>query len=277
MGPNKNQMNGLLIRVETMIDADSLEEIAFLSRSPVRVELLHRIERKQAPTCRDLRDDIDASRTTIQRNLKALVDKGWIEKSDNVYICTFTGNLLCSAITELADSIETLHRLEPILEHVSRSDLDLNIQQLHNAKITVATPSNPYAPVNRHVEALQTAHDFRLSTAVVGRDAFEQVWEQTVQNGCDGELVLTNDAFEIVRSDSSYADLYRELLDVDNVELSVYDGDLPYYLGIVDDIVQVGVEDETGVPKALLESDSPAVREWAIAKHETYRCESEPI
>lgn len=41
------------------------------------------------------------------------------------------------------------------------------------------------------------------------------------------------------------------------------DDEVPFCLGIVDGLVQIGVEDDEGVPRALAESSSDELREWA--------------
>jgi hypothetical protein len=48
----------------------------------------------------------------------------------------------------------------------------------------------------------------------------------------------------------------------------VTDEYVPFCLGIVDGLVQIGVEDDEGVPRALAESSSDELREWARERFE---------
>jgi hypothetical protein len=66
------------------------------------------------------------------------------------------------------------------------------------------------------------------------------------------------------------------MVDTGRFEVHVHDGDIPYYLGILDDTVQMGVN-EDGEPRGLLETDSEEVREWAENRYESYKQEAEPL
>jgi hypothetical protein len=47
---------------------------------------------------------------------------------------------------------------------------------------------------------------------------------------------------------------------------------LPFYLGLADgDRIQVGLADEDGLPRALLETDDDRIRAWAEGVYEDYR------
>lgn len=59
-------------------------------------------------------------------------------------------------------------------------------------------------------------------------------------------------------------------------QLFEFDGEIPYFIGILDDAVQIGV-DEAGKPRALLESEHPEVRTWAENTIEEYKEEAEPV
>jgi hypothetical protein len=67
------------------------------------------------------------------------------------------------------------------------------------------------------------------------------------------------------------------MLATDRFDLSVYDGEVPYYLGVLDETVQIGVEDENGMPRALLETDVEGLGEWASDTYAQYRERSTPF
>jgi hypothetical protein len=53
--------------------------------------------------------------------------------------------------------------------------------------------------------------------------------------------------------------------------------ELPFYLGLTDDgCVQIGVEDDDGLPRSLLETTDGDVMEWAESVYRKYRAEAEP-
>lgn len=256
---------------------DAVEAIAFLTRSRTRIRVLELASRDRATTRREFRARLDVARTTVQRNLDALAERGWLEATPDGYRRTRSGELLAAQVGELVDTVETVQRLRPVLDHAPLDDLDVEPQALADAEVTVAAPADPYAPVNRHVDALRTVDTVRLFTAVVGREAFEVVSERARAGECRGEVVLAPQTLETVRSDPSYAGLYDSLSGTDAVDLYVADGDLPYYLGLLGDAVQLGVEDENGAPAALLETAAEPVRTWAESKYAAVRERAEPV
>ncbi|PSP65825.1 winged helix-turn-helix domain-containing protein, partial [Halobacteriales archaeon QH_8_64_26] len=82
---------------------------------------------------------------------------------------------------------------------------------------------------------------------------------------------------ETLRSDPNYTEPCEAMLGTGRFELSVYDGEVPYYLGLLDETIQVGVKDEAGVPRALLETDAGSVGEWATDTYDRYRDRSTPF
>jgi hypothetical protein len=57
----------------------------------------------------------------------------------------------------------------------------------------------------------------------------------------------------------------------------VTDADVPHVIGIGDDTVYFGVDDERGAPLALIETSDETVFVWAEGTFETYRREAVPL
>jgi len=62
----------------------------------------------------------------------------------------------------------------------------------------------------------------------------------------------------------------RHLTDA-GLDTFVHDGPVPFFPGLYDDRVQVGVGDDEGSSRALVESRDEAVREWAEDTYAAYR------
>lgn len=82
---------------------------------------------------------------------------------------------------------------------------------------------------------------------------------------------------QVLQSKEEYADLVEEMEETGRIEIRVVNDSIPYYVGLLDETVQIGVEDDDGVPRALLETDSDEAREWAEQTYERYRQASEPL
>lgn len=249
----------------------------FLTRSENRVRLLDLLSERGRCRRRECEESLGISRTTVQRNLDALVGRGLVTESTDGYELTAYGQHLQRAFTEFGESVATIERLQPFLQWVSTDEFGVDVRDLERADVTTSTQTNPYAPLNRQVQALGTADQFRICTDVVGRDAFEQACQRVLDHGSRGELVLTTGAFETIQTDSSYRELFEAVRDVERFWIAVYDGEIPFSIGLIDGIVQIGVEDAERIPQALLESDTEQLREWARTRYREYRTEADPV
>jgi predicted transcriptional regulator len=257
--------------------SDTFELVQFLTQSRNRPELLTFLRENGSCRRRDCEAALGVARTTVQRNLDALVDRGWVEETPAGYRVTACGRYVETVFGEFADDVETLQRLEPFLRWIPTEEFDIDLAALSDARVTANSAENPYAPANRHVAALREAEEFRLLTAVVGRDAFEQLRNRIVNHDAEGELILTNEALETVRTAPGYRRLFADVRDADALDLFVVQEGLPYYLGLIDGLVQVGVEDDEQFPRALLESETAAMREWAAERYATVRERAAPV
>lgn len=257
--------------------SNAFEPIRFLTQSRNRIRILQTVMEKEVCSRRECQQRLDISRTTIQRNLDAMEERGWVRETVDGYTLTTSGKHLVTNFGEFAESVQRIHRLQSFLQRVPPREFTVDIRHLDDAEITVASPTDPYAPVERQADRLRTAEEFRLCTDVLGRNLFEDICRRATSRGCEGELVLTAGALETLRSDPSYADLYADLTDADRIRLYEYPEELSYALGIIDGWVQISVEDERNRFQALVETDSPRLREWAEKRYAAHRQQAEPV
>ena len=89
-------------------------------------------------------------------------------------------------------------------------------------------------------------------------------------------MVVVPEVAEMFQSNPDYVELFNGMVDTGRFEVHVHGGGMLYYIGILDDTVQMGV-DEDGEPRGLLETDSEEVREWAENKYDSYKQEAEVL
>lgn len=246
-----------------MTQVETVENIGFLTRSTVRVRVLQAVRREGTVTRSELREEFDASRTTIQRNLNALAERGWIKSVNNEYSITPCGRMVAEGFDIFRHKVRTAERLRPFLQWVSPANLSVNLAHLADAEVVTAEPSDPYAPVNMHVEALKTAERVRAVLPSVGRDAVEVAAERAKAGVARYELVVADECLRVLLEDPKYAKYIEDVLDTQYFSVAVTEREIPYYLGILDGTIQIGVEDDDGIPRALVETDSEPVRVWA--------------
>jgi len=259
------------------LEEATIDEIAFLSRSLTRVRILDLLRGAGRLDERELRTRLDASRTTIGRNVAALCERGLLANGEGEYTLTRAGETIAADLFDLVGTVEVTRRLEPLLRWLPDGALDVDLRQLADAKVILAEEANPYAPVNRHVEALKRAEDVRLFVGVAGQHAWEIAKRRVVEENATHEYVVGSGVVETLRSDPNYATPCEAMRETDRFDLSVYDGEVPYYLGLLDDTVQIGVEDDEGMPRALLETDVEGIGKWATDTYAGYRERSTPF
>lgn len=260
-----------------MTKGDAIVEINTLASSRNRVEILRLLRARGEVGKQELRDAFDVSRPTLQRNLATLEDAGWIRSTQSGYSLTVAGKLVEEPFSNLVETVETATKLQPLLRWIPDAHLDLDLGLLANADITVLEPSNPYAPANRFVEKLQQTREFRAFMGVVARDGTEQVWRRVASGEMTVELILTPDAAETFQTDPSFVEFTSELLASDRFDLHIHDADIPFFLGLLDDEILIGVEDADGIPQALAISKNPAVAGWANETFDRYLSRSRPL
>lgn len=251
--------------------AEPIGGVEFLTRSHNRVRVLDMLHEAGRLDKHTITDRLDASRTTVKRNLDSLVDRGWVREVASEYVITAPGALIAEDFLGLLESIRTAERLAPVMKWTPEPTFEFDLRELADARITLSEPNDPYAPVNRCAEAMESAASYRVLLPAVARPAIEEMHDGLLRGEARGELVFGKAVARAVESNARYERLCEEMAETGRLSAYVYDGSLPYYLGVVDETVQVGVEDEDGMQRALVESDAPAVRRWATNTYEEYR------
>lgn len=212
---------------------------------------------------RTLEDEVDVSRSTIDRAVRELEAIGLVEFCSEGYRLTPVGELVTRQCTDILDTVAVGLEFEEFFRWLPPGEFDLDVRALSDAELLVAESANPYAMINRHVRRVEEADRGRAILPLVGLHAYEAAHENVVEHGAETELVVEPAAADVLVSDPSFEPLTTEMLRTDRFELSVYDGTIPYFVGVFDDeIVQMGV-DENGEPRALVETDRDEVLVWA--------------
>jgi len=246
------------------------EDIEFLARSETRARLVKELRHNGELGRDELRDRVDASRTTVQRNLTALEDRGWVQNSDRTYSLASCGEMIADEFLDLVDTVSVADQLQPVFQWVDRTEFDFDLGLLRNAEVVTANPGDPWRMVNRHVTRLKQADDIRAMLPLTGLHGMEVGHDRVVDHGATTEHIATGDVVETFRADSAYKEYYNRLMETNRYKLYRFEDGIPYYLGVLDDTVQLGV-DENGEPRALLETDNAEVRGWAESTLDKYR------
>lgn len=257
---------------------ETIGEIQFLTASNARAKLLRTLGVDGRLSKDDLYRRVDASRTTIGRHLDALEERGYIahDPATNEYEATARGTAVARELSSVLETTSIADQLTRLLQWIPDKDLDFELRHLADAKFVFSERHDPYAPVNHHVETVQKASRFRCLLPSTGRSQMHRMRESRAREE-EYAIVVERDILETMLSDERYERELLKMEESERFEISAYDGDIPYFLGIYDDAIHVGVEDDKGMLQALLESESPPIREWGEKTYESYRRRSTPL
>ena len=131
---------------------------------------------------------------------------------------------------------------------------------------------DPYAPERKQTEILRTAERLRFLLPSVDIEGTKTLTEETTGHALEAGTILSP-SLESTFESGEFAPYVREVIESGRSTLFVAERNLPSYLGLADDgRVQIGVEDDAGFPRSLLETTDADVRAWAEGVYRTY-CE----
>lgn len=247
------------------------DRILFLARAQSRVQILEHLMTVESATQHELRTNLEASRTTISRALNSLTDEGWVAQSDGAYQLTPVGRIVATAFADLLDTMKAAEELSSFL-HWFPADVDApDFIDADDVTVTTSTESDPYAPARRQTEVLNTADSLRLLLPAVDLESTETLTEQVTNRGLEVESIVSLDVESTLESDA-FASLMRENAETGRSTVLVADQQPPFYLGLANGSrTQIGLADDEGIPRALLETTDREVWEWANGVYQECR------
>ena len=249
-----------------MSERDKALEIfdILLSRIDVVEKLLEEPSDK-----RGLVDELDVSRSTIDRSTRELETAELAQYSNGRFELTSLGRMVAVEFSNIIDSIQLRQGLNPFFRWTPGTEFGFDLTCLQDAELLVPKPGNPYSMINRHVKLIEDTEHPRVVLPLCGLHGYEAVHQGVVQEGGRVDSVVAPSVAETIQSNADFMELTEEMLPTGRFTAHVYEGEIPYFLGLFEEKVQMGV-DEGGEPRALLETDSEEVYEWAEQKYQEY-------
>jgi predicted transcriptional regulator len=256
-------------------DRSPLDQVAFLARSESRVRVLERLLTSGSTTRREFREALGASRSTVTRSLSQLEARNWIQGSDDAYELTPAGRLVAQQFLGLVESVETTEALSPFLDWFPYAEYPIDLDDLVGADIISSTGADPYAPGRRQTSFIDHHEEVWLVLPSIELESVRAAHEQVLTETLCLSVVVSDAVAERIVTDE-FATLFREQIDTGRMDVYAVDGDLPFYLGFGGDAtVQLGVEDDDGFPRALLEVESEPLHSWAEEVYDDHRHRAE--
>ena len=216
-------------------------------------------------------DDLDTSRSTVDRAIDALMAHDFVARQGSEYVATYAGRAAVDAYERLLERLDTLERVQPVLSALP-ADIDIDPTILDGATVVESKPSAPQAPVETNVAAVRDATSFRGTGPAVVPRYTDVVLSLLENDATDVELVLTDAVVDALAE--TYPDGFANLSGADGLALYVTDETLPYAVWTAEtpDRTASGmvVYDDNGIV-GVINNDTDAMNEWAAAQYEQAR------
>lgn len=220
---------------------------------------------------RDLRDELDVSRSTAYKAVSELEELAIARRCDNGYELTLLGRLLFEQYREFHDRFAAICRPGELLAVLPR-EADIPFDVLDGAESHASERHAPNRPVREIERVVEDASVVKGTGPVVLPRYVELFSEQVVSESLDAELVFEQPVFEHLTTD--YEADFSEAASSEHLSVWVTDSELPFGLLVVEAPTKkagVIVYDSTGDIKGFVVNDTDRAYDWALGQWEQYR------
>lgn len=248
-----------------------LEEIQFLANSANRIGVLDTLTNGPS-TRRELQEETGIPRSTAARVLDEAEARGWVTSEGSQYKITPRGEVMVSEFCAYMETTKGIHHLGKAIEWLPEPVHALDFRYFRDADITLPTEDNPTAPVDRGMELLRAANEFRTLTQNSIPEYMKIISDRVVRGQLDFEGVIEAAHIQTLRDNPKRAATWHDFAH----RMWVVDDPIPINMHIIDETAVIWLCDENHagddvIIKGLLESEHPSVISWLESLYEEYR------
>jgi predicted transcriptional regulator len=223
----------------------------------------------------EIRERIGRSKSTMHRRVRRMEETGLISKAESGYRLTDLGEAVAKRTTRYIAEVETAREYEEFLSTVNSTKLPLS--SIVDASVTRASSDNPVAPLVRLAELTADASEVRVLTNSIAPESFEVGRTKLREGEQEVKMVVDKRTIESIRGSEWFGEEVRKDLRTGNLTLWVYKGSVPHQIGVMDDKLCLGAEDDDRMPVAVLETEDKEAVNWAESVFGSYRDDAELI
>ncbi|REA00589.1 transcriptional regulator [Haloferax sp. Atlit-6N] len=228
---------------------------------------------------RELCDATGASSPTVGRVLADFEARRWLVRDGPTYGLTPLGEYVADQFLSLRDAMAVEEKLRDVWQWLPVEMPGFSVDLFADATVSYPGPGYPYEPVERLGQLIASTSSMRGFDNIVYKSSNLETACGAILKGMSFEYVFTPETLEGMFAWNP--DRIREVTACENATVLVNDhlpdGDR-CGLGIVDDRAGICCHDtETGALVAVIDTDAPEAREWAISVFEEVRAEATPL
>lgn len=242
-------------------DPDGLVDL--VRRAPILATL-----QQESMEPREVERRLGISKSTRHRHVTWLEDRDLLIRENGEYTLTAFGRAVADVLATFTADMHTAVRLAPIYHAVAGTDPPCPIDVLADATVTTSDRGDPFAPLARFLSLVGTTESLRMADSYAIAPTYIDEIHGRVLDGLRTDVIERPEVAEDIMA--NYPRKCVQLCASEYLTMKIHD-DLPFGLVILDDRIGIGVRDpETGVPRAFVDTDADAAREWAEALFESY-------
>lgn len=247
------------------IPVAALEDIAYLSRSANRVQILDLLG--VGPyTRRELGEVTGIARTTIGRITDEFEERGWAERATGGdYVATSVGERVIAEFIPLVRAMDAIRRLGDDVAWLPIDEPPIGLDQFDDATVQVSDRNDLVETLDYFTGKLRGVSEFYALTHLAPPVSFAQALHTDLHAGrLSVTCVLTAGCISYLRDHPDRRDRWGDCIDA-GARVYRYRGDLPCSVFIFDETVllRYGGDSQLQPDCVFVESDNEAVRSWA--------------
>lgn len=217
---------------------------------------------------RDLVEQVDLSRPSVDRILRELEDLGILASTGSEYRLTLLGREGDRSVSRALREVGHYVEAEDLIQHLPEgTKFDARI--IAEGEIVRSERPVPHGPRLKLTELLSEGHRIRWLTPVVEERGIDQLYEVVVEGEREVLLLISERLSEYLWASEDKH--WRPIVDTETSTIRVLPSPPPYGLLVVDDReVWFGVFDEVGNLRGCIVNDSPSAISWAENRFERF-------
>lgn len=222
---------------------------------------------------RDLRDELDLSRSTVYKAVRELEEQGLVAETDEGVGLTLVGRLLADEYRTFETHAAGIHDSAGLLA-VLPADAPVTVDAVLGAETVLAERHAPTRPVEYIDDLVRRADHVFGATPVVLAQFVDIFHEEIVHGDLTADLVLETPVVEYLRED--HAERLAEALDTGRLSIERTDESLPFgFVSSESEGLVLIVYDESGELRGVLLNDSRDAIDWGRRTFRAFRDRAE--
>jgi predicted transcriptional regulator len=258
------------------------DDIEYIVNSGSQFNVLRALyEREEPASKRELENETDSSKPTIDRAIRNSTEKNWVEeKSRGQYKITSAGESIVESYDNFRGTIGETQAKTKLLNNLGDNIRTPSIEVLSEAETVEYPPKDPFKGWKRASDEVakrieEGLESYRGMNPIVSSKS-NDIGRQILSAADEAELIIDEDVLEM--SESNYSEAMREGLTADNLDIYVSPENVPITLAIYDEKrIEISVHDEDGHPVGGIRGSNGDLSCWATDLYEQYRQQSYPL